>query len=152
MVGYPNRFADSGGGGVSLGYADGGRFRKGGQAADDMEMTGLLGYQTVDGDHGRVETRTYDVIGGADWLDPQGKWGGLVSAEEFGKASRNHATHCRSIVIQKNFVLTSDNKYYVALRKKKLIKVGSNKKMPRHFEDIRHHQAGGANRVGVGHG
>jgi predicted transposase YbfD/YdcC len=75
-------------------------------------------YQTVDGDHGRVETRTYDVIGGADWLDPQGKWGGLAavgrvqserilnnqksmeerlyimskrfSAEEFGKASRNH--------------------------------------------------------------
>ena len=118
MVGYPNRFADSGGGGVSLGYDDGGRFRKGGQTADDMEMTGLLGYQTVDGDHGRVETRTDDVIGGADWLDPQGKCGGLAavgrvqseriinkqesveerfyimskrfSAEEFGKASRNH--------------------------------------------------------------
>jgi predicted transposase YbfD/YdcC len=75
-------------------------------------------HETIDGGHGRVETRTYDVIGNAGWLDPQGKWGGLeaigrvvseriikgnkskearyyilsqrLSAEEFAKASRNH--------------------------------------------------------------
>ncbi len=34
-------------------------------------------HETVDGGHGRVETRRYDVIGDAGWLDPQGKWGGL---------------------------------------------------------------------------
>lgn len=75
-------------------------------------------HETVDGGHGRVETRRYDVIGDAGWLDPQGKWGGLsaigrvrservvnkqksveerfyimskrFSAEEFSKASRSH--------------------------------------------------------------
>ena len=36
-------------------------------------------HQTVDGGHGRVETRTYDVIGDAGWLDPGNKWGGLAS-------------------------------------------------------------------------
>lgn len=72
----------------------------------------------MDGGHGRVETRLYDVIGEAGWLDPEGKWGGLaavgrvrservvnkeksvekrfyilskrLSAEEFGIACRSH--------------------------------------------------------------
>jgi predicted transposase YbfD/YdcC len=75
-------------------------------------------HTTIDGGHGRVETRTYDVIGDAGWLDPVNKWGGLAAvgrvvservvnnvkshetryyilsrrftAEEFAKASRNH--------------------------------------------------------------
>lgn len=75
-------------------------------------------HETVDGDHGRVETRRYDVIGDAGWLDPKGQWGGLAavgrvrserivkgeksveerfylmskrfSAVEFAKACRNH--------------------------------------------------------------
>ena len=36
-------------------------------------------HTTVDGDHGRVETRRYDVIGDANWLDPKNKWGGLMA-------------------------------------------------------------------------
>ena len=75
-------------------------------------------HTTVDGDHGRVETRRYDVIGAIGWLDPANKWRGLAAigrvvsertvskvksrearyyilsrrftAKEFAKVSRNH--------------------------------------------------------------
>lgn len=75
-------------------------------------------HETVDGGHGRVETRRYDVVGDAGWLDPHGQWGGLaavgrvrserivnklksveerfyimskrISAEHFGQACRSH--------------------------------------------------------------
>ena len=77
-------------------------------------------HTTVDGEHGRVETRRYDVIGDVGWLDPKNQWGGLAAvgrvvserevkstgvksretryylmsqrftAEEFAKASRRH--------------------------------------------------------------
>ena len=75
-------------------------------------------HTTVDGDHGRVETRRYDVIGDAGWLDAKKEWGGLsavgrvvakrvgpegascetryfllsrkLSAEAFGRAVRGH--------------------------------------------------------------
>ena len=36
-------------------------------------------HTTVDGGHGRVETRRYDVIGDAGWLDAGKKWGGLAA-------------------------------------------------------------------------
>lgn len=36
-------------------------------------------HTTVDGGHGRVETRRYDVVGDAGWLDPKGEWGGLAA-------------------------------------------------------------------------
>jgi len=36
-------------------------------------------HTTLDGGHGRVETRRYDVIGDAGWLDPGGQWGGLAA-------------------------------------------------------------------------
>lgn len=44
---------------------------------DGFELLAHDRHQTVDGEHGRVETRTYDVIGDAGWLDPTNKWGGL---------------------------------------------------------------------------
>ncbi|MCL2000121.1 MAG: ISAs1 family transposase [Planctomycetes bacterium] len=77
-------------------------------------------HNTVDRGHGRLETRRYDVIGDAGWLDPKKRWGGLAAvgrvvstrevkstgvksketryyilsrrftAKEFAKASRNH--------------------------------------------------------------
>jgi predicted transposase YbfD/YdcC len=85
---------------------------------DEFKLLDHDRHQTVDGGHGRVETRTYDVIGDAGWLDPKGQWGGLsavgrvsserivkgrkskeerfyilskrLSAEEFAKACRSH--------------------------------------------------------------
>jgi len=36
-------------------------------------------HTTVDGGHGRVETRRYDIIGDAGWLDPKNQWGGLAA-------------------------------------------------------------------------
>ena len=77
-------------------------------------------HTTLDSGHGRVETRRYDVVGDANWLDPKNQWGGLAAvgrvvservskvdgaksrearyyilskrlkAEEFAKASRSH--------------------------------------------------------------
>ncbi len=75
-------------------------------------------HTTVDGDHGRVETRRYDVIGDIGWLDPEKRWRGFsaigrvvseriinkvksvearyyilskrFAAKEFAKVSRNH--------------------------------------------------------------
>lgn len=34
-------------------------------------------YESVDGDHGRIEKRCYDVLYEAEWLDPKQEWGGL---------------------------------------------------------------------------
>jgi predicted transposase YbfD/YdcC len=36
-------------------------------------------HQTVDGDHGRIETRNYTVIGDVDWLQERHQWPGLKS-------------------------------------------------------------------------
>jgi hypothetical protein len=52
----------------------------------------------VDGGHGRVETRRYDVIGDAGWLDPEKKWGGLSSvgrvvSERMVNKAKKRETH-----------------------------------------------------------
>jgi len=85
---------------------------------DRFELLEHDTHTTVDGDHGRVETRRYDVIGDAGWLDAKKEWGGLtavgrvvtertgaeatsretryflmsrkLSAEDFGQAVRGH--------------------------------------------------------------
>lgn len=85
---------------------------------DEFAVLDHDSHETVNGGHGRVETRRYDVIGDADWLDAKKQWGGLAavgrvvserivnkiksretryyllsrrfSAREFAEAVRNH--------------------------------------------------------------
>lgn len=36
-------------------------------------------HKTVDGEHGRIETRTYTTIGDVDWFEEKGKWAKLTT-------------------------------------------------------------------------
>ena len=47
--------------------------------------TGTATAQTVDGDHGRIETRTATISHGIEWLQRQHDWPGLVA---IGKVDR----------------------------------------------------------------
>jgi predicted transposase YbfD/YdcC len=66
-------------------------------------------HTTVDGGHGRVETRRYDVIGEADWLDPVKKWGGLaavgrvVSEREVKGAPGSKSLETRYYIMSQRF-------------------------------------------------
>jgi hypothetical protein len=52
---------------------------------NDPATTGLTTAQSVDGDHGRIETRTATVSTDIGWLQKQHKWPGLVAV---GKVER----------------------------------------------------------------
>jgi predicted transposase YbfD/YdcC len=52
---------------------------------DDPACTGTATAQTVDGDHGRIETRTATISSDIDWLQKQHGWPGLVA---IGKIDR----------------------------------------------------------------
>ena len=65
-------------------------------------------HSTVDGGHGRVETRRYDVIGDAEWLDPEKRWGGLtavgrVVSERVSKANGAKSSETRYYILSKRF-------------------------------------------------
>ena len=47
------------------------------QKANGFSDTKITRHQTVDGDHGRIETRTYTVIHNVAWLQERHKWPGL---------------------------------------------------------------------------
>ncbi|MGP0089241.1 MAG: ISAs1 family transposase [Xanthobacteraceae bacterium] len=47
------------------------------QKSNDFKDTKVSRHQTVDGDHGRIETRTYTVIHDVDWLQERHDWPGL---------------------------------------------------------------------------
>jgi predicted transposase YbfD/YdcC len=47
------------------------------QKAKGFKDTKVSRHQTVDGDHGRIETRTYTVIHDVDWLKHRHDWPGL---------------------------------------------------------------------------
>ena len=49
------------------------------QKALNYRDTPISTHQTVDGDHGRIETRNYTVIGDVDWLQERHQWPGLKS-------------------------------------------------------------------------
>src|SRR5271168_504744 len=52
---------------------------------DDPAYTGTATAQTVDGDHGRIETRTATISSDIDWLQKQHDWPGLLA---IGKVRR----------------------------------------------------------------
>ena len=56
---------------------------------EDPACTGTTTAQTVDGDHGRIETRTATVSTDIDWLQNQHEWPGLVA---IGKVERIRET------------------------------------------------------------
>jgi hypothetical protein len=47
------------------------------QKASDFRDTKITRHETVDGDHGRIETRTYTVIHDVAWLQERHPWLGL---------------------------------------------------------------------------
>jgi predicted transposase YbfD/YdcC len=49
------------------------------QKAKDFKDTRVSHHQTVDGDHGRIETRNYTVIHDVAWLQERHNWPGLKS-------------------------------------------------------------------------
>ena len=48
-----------------------------GQKANDFKNTGISRHETVDGDHGRIETRKYTVLHDIGWLQECHNWPGL---------------------------------------------------------------------------
>src|SRR5258706_7532131 len=47
------------------------------QKANGFKDTKITRHETVDGDHGRIETRTYTVIHDVAWLQGRHQWPGL---------------------------------------------------------------------------
>ena len=47
------------------------------QKANNFKYTKISRHETVDGDHGRIETRKYTVIHDVDWLQERHNWPGL---------------------------------------------------------------------------
>lgn len=47
------------------------------QKANGFKNTAVSQYETVDGDHGRIETRTYTVLHDISWLQERHEWVGL---------------------------------------------------------------------------
>jgi predicted transposase YbfD/YdcC len=47
------------------------------QKANEFKDTKISRHETVDGDHGRIETRTYTAIHDVDWLQERHDWPGL---------------------------------------------------------------------------
>jgi predicted transposase YbfD/YdcC len=72
---------------------------------DNFELLDHDCFETVDGGHGRVETRRYDVIGDASWLDANNEWGGLTAVGRV--ASRREKSGTRSKGVELRYYLLS---------------------------------------------
>ena len=76
------------------------------QKAKDFKDTTISRHETVDGDHGRIETRTTTVIHDVDWLQERHDWPGLKSIvmvestrEIGGKIARETRFYITSLVL-----------------------------------------------------
>jgi len=79
------------------------------QKATDFKDTTVSRAETVDGDHGRIETRAITVIHDIDWLQEQHAWPGLKSVimvestrETSGKTERETRFYITSLVLLAN--------------------------------------------------
>jgi predicted transposase YbfD/YdcC len=77
------------------------------QKVRDFKETAVSRHETVDGDHGRIETRKYTVIHDVDWLAERHDWPGLAgivmveSAREIaGKTERETRFYITSLRLQ----------------------------------------------------
>ena len=76
------------------------------QKANGFKDTEVSRHETVDGDHGRIETRAYTVIHDIAWLQKRHDWPGLKSAvivestrEIGGKIERETRFYITSLVL-----------------------------------------------------
>lgn len=69
---------------------------------DDYKLLSHDMHEVVEKDHGRIETRRYDVIHGIEWLDPKNEWGGLSSI--------GMVTSTRNI----NSQISEEKRYYIS--------------------------------------
>ena len=81
------------------------------QKANEFKDTQISQYQTVDGDHGRIETRNDTVIHDTDWLQERHDWPGLKSLvivesqrEIGGKTEAETCLYITSLVLSANLV------------------------------------------------
>lgn len=68
---------------------------------DAFELLKHEHYEEVDGEHGRIERRCYDVLYDANWLDPKKEWGGLS------------AIGCIYSERSVNGIMSRENRYYL---------------------------------------
>jgi predicted transposase YbfD/YdcC len=81
------------------------------QKANGFKDTKISRHETVDGDHGRVETRNYTMIHDVEWLQERHNWPGLqgvviVDSERFidGRTQRETRLYITSLVLLANWV------------------------------------------------
>lgn len=79
------------------------------QKANDFKDTKITQYETVDGDHGRIETRTYTVIHDVAWLNERHQWPGLqgVIMVESTRETPGPAPEAAKIERETRFYITS---------------------------------------------
>jgi predicted transposase YbfD/YdcC len=81
------------------------------QKATNFKDTTISAHQTVDGDHGRIETRNYTVIHDVGWLQERHQWPGLKGVvmvesqrEIDGKTTRETRFYITSLVLLANAI------------------------------------------------
>src|SRR5271169_6600278 len=81
------------------------------QKALNYKDTTISTHQTVDGDHGRIETRNYTVIHDVDWLQERHEWPGLKGVvmvesqrEIEGKLTQETRFYITSLVLLANAI------------------------------------------------
>jgi predicted transposase YbfD/YdcC len=81
------------------------------QKANGFKDTTISQHETVDGDHGRIETRTYTVIHDVEWLQERHNWPGLEGVvmveskrETDGKVTQETRFYVTSLVLLANLV------------------------------------------------
>lgn len=81
------------------------------QKANDFKDATVSRHETVDGDHGRIEVRSYTVIHNVDWLQERHDWPGLRGVvvvesqrEIEGKVSRETRFYITSLILLANLI------------------------------------------------
>jgi predicted transposase YbfD/YdcC len=81
------------------------------QKANGFEDTTISRHETVDGDHGRIETRTYTAIHDVSWLQERHNWPGLQGVvmvesqrEIDGKITQETRFYITSLVLLANVI------------------------------------------------
>jgi predicted transposase YbfD/YdcC len=81
------------------------------QKANGFEDTTISRHETVDGDHGRIETRTYTAIHDVSWLQERHNWPGLQGVvmvesqrEIDGKITQETRFYITSLVLLANMI------------------------------------------------
>jgi predicted transposase YbfD/YdcC len=81
------------------------------QKANGFRDAKISRHETIDGDHGRIETRTYTAIHDVDWLQQRHEWPGLKGVvmvesqrEIDGKISRETRFYITSLILLANLI------------------------------------------------